>query len=236
MRPFGSAEDLDIEFEGSNRPELVTALLDHCAHADDPAFWWAQPVGARTEAMLRLLALTEGTDRLGVQLNCARTDCGEGFGVELPVERLRSPDTKPMQIDLPGGRVVQMRRPTGNDLRHWHAGHYADRADAHAELISALRIDGAITPEDEPALVEAIAERDPLVAFSVSCTCPACGAQHDVPIDLEGAVLHRLAARQRSLFREVHLLASCYGWTEREALAVPPHRRARYLALIEDAV
>jgi hypothetical protein len=71
------------------------------------------------------------------------------------------------------------------------------------------------------------------VAFSVSCTCPSCNAQYDAPIDLESVVLQRLAVRQQSLLREVHLLASCYGWTEHEVLAVPAQRRARYLALIE---
>jgi len=31
----------------------------------------------------------------------------------------------------------------------------------------------------------------------------------------------------------VHALASRYGWTEREILAVAPARRARYLELID---
>ena len=44
----------------------------------------------------------------------------------------------------------------------------------------------------------------------------------------------RLDTRQRALFEEVHQLASHYGWTETEVLAIAPERRARYLALIED--
>ena len=38
---------------------------------------------------------------------------------------------------------------------------------------------------------------------------------------------------QDRLIEEVHALARAYGWTEVEAMAMAPWRRARYLALIE---
>ncbi|MNH45016.1 hypothetical protein D3C79_1073420 [compost metagenome] len=78
-----------------------------------------------------------------------------------------------------------------------------------------------------------MAAADPLVALAVACECPACGAASEVPIDLDGTALARLAARQRGLLREVHCLASRYGWSEAQVMALPPTRRAQYLALIE---
>jgi hypothetical protein len=231
MRPFGRAEDLSIAFADADRPGLVTQLLDRCSDGG-AAFWWRQPVGARIESLLHLCALTEGTSAIVAHLRCE--NCGEAFEIELPIDALEGHDAEPMRIELDNGRAVRMRRPTGEDLRRWHVARYASRSEASAAMIEALCIDGRIAPEDEAALAEAVAARDPLVAFSASCTCPACGAEDDLPVDLESLALQRLAARQLGLLREVHLLASHYGWTEAEALAVPPERRARYLALIED--
>jgi hypothetical protein len=74
---------------------------------------------------------------------------------------------------------------------------------------------------------------DPLVDFTVSCTCPACGDAQEVAVDLESFALASLARRQRALLQEVHRFASHYGWTESDVLAVPPARRAHYLLLIE---
>jgi hypothetical protein len=101
-------------------------------------------------------------------------------------------------------------------------------------MLDRLVVEGSVEGDDEPAVADAMATHDPLVAFAVSCACPACGTARDHPVDLEAAVLARLGARRRSLLRELHTLASRYGWTESEILAVAPARRAQYLALIED--
>lgn len=234
LRPFGRAEDLDIAFTQADRPALVTALLARCSGADDPSCWWAQPVGARIEALLRILALTEGVDRLAMQLRCTQPGCGETFEVALPIDALPVHEAGPLRVELPQGRVAVMRQATGDDLRRWRAAP-PPPAKATAALIDALRVDGDVQPADGPALAEAIAAHDPLVAFHVACTCPACGADDEQPVDLEDLVLQRLAARQQRLLRDVHELASHYGWAEAQILAVPPARRARYLALIGEA-
>jgi hypothetical protein len=189
-------------------------------------------VGARTAAILRLLEVTEGTAT--VSLRCIREGCGEPFSVELPLDTLRDADSGTMRIELPDGGVTHMRRPTGDDLRQWHAAASTARPDSVAQMIDALSLDGDIAPDHRQTISEALATLDPLVAFSVSCTCPTCGADCDVPVDLESLALQQLAARQKRVLREVHLLASRYGWTEEEVLAVPSQRRARYLALIEE--
>ena len=81
-------------------------------------------------------------------------------------------------------------------------------------------------------MAEALSTIDPLVAFTVDCTCPVCGAANEVRIDLEDIVLARFNQRQLALMREIHGLASHYGWTEAEILAVPASRRAHYLDMI----
>ena len=41
------------------------------------------------------------------------------------------------------------------------------------------------------------------------------------------------SARAGALLHEVHRLASAYGWSEAQILALSPARRAQYLALVE---
>src|SRR5262245_63796286 len=75
MRPFGHAEDLDLDFGQSDRPALVTTLLASCSGDGDAAFWWSQPVGLRTATLLRLVVLTD--HRVDVSLNrrCGAAGC-----------------------------------------------------------------------------------------------------------------------------------------------------------------
>ena len=75
-RAFGTATDLDVDFASDDRPAVVTALLAACAAPGDSAYWWAQPVGERIAAILRLLAISTGVDALALQARCPRPACG----------------------------------------------------------------------------------------------------------------------------------------------------------------
>jgi hypothetical protein len=235
MRPFGRPADLEVDFGAADRPGLVTSVLAQCAEESDPAHWWSQPVGARTAALLRLVAATEARETATLQARCVGAACGELFEFELPLRGLPGEDAgnEPIRVRLDETRSLTLRRPTGSDLRRWREARPASRADALRAMFDALVLDGRVESADEPMLAASIEAVDPLVSFGVACVCPACGAASEVPVDLEALALGRLAAHQRELLRQVHRLASHYGWTEAEVLAVPPARRASYLALIE---
>lgn len=236
VRPFGQVADLDLDFSDQDRPELVTRLLAQCDERRDPEFWWAQPVSARTSALLRLVAETEQVDAFSFTARCTQASCGETFEFELPLHALvaGADDAGPIRVLLDGQRSVTLRRPTGGDLRQWRAARPASRAEAVRMMLDTLLLDGQVHPQDEARLAESITAADPLVAFAVSCNCPACGAANEVPVDLDATALARLGAHQHALLREVHCLASHYGWSESEVLAMPPARRAQYLAFIEN--
>jgi hypothetical protein len=237
LRPFGDAADLDLDFSDPDRAYLVTTLLAQCSGMSEPAFWWSQALGVRTAALLRLVALTErGIAHLPFTSRCAQASCGAIFEFELPLQRLAhtADATQPMRVELEGQRFATLRRPTAEDVRVWREAKPASRAEAIHTMIASLLMDGDVHVGDEAALSKSLAAQDPLVAFTVACACPACGVANEVAIDLEAVALGRLAARQRALLREVHSLASQYGWTESQVLAVPPTRRSRYLELIED--
>jgi hypothetical protein len=233
MRSFGAAADLDLDFGDPDRPLLVTNLLAHCAGHGDAEFWWSQPVGMRTAALLHLVGITDASAR---ELEfSARCNCGGQFEFALPLATLLDSPQAGACIEAPleGGRRVKLRRPTGGDLRQWREMQPGSRDQATRTMLDCLLIEGKPRAEDVPQLARALAERDPLVALSVLCPCPACGAGNEVPIDLEAVALARLERRRRALLREIHALASHYGWSEAEILALPSERRTQYLALIE---
>jgi hypothetical protein len=141
-----------------------------------------------------------------------------------------------MAVLLHDGRHAIVRQPTGEDQRRWSQRRYASQGEALAAIVDALVIEGQVTVDDERSLATiaaALGEHDPLVDFNVSCTCPVCTQPVEMAIDLEEMALMRLAVVRRSLLADVHALASAYGWTESEVLALPPERRASYIALID---
>ena len=235
MRAFGHATDLDLDFGQADRPGLVTTLLAQCDGERGPAFWWTQSVSTRIAALLRLVASTEGRERFSLHARCAAPECGEAYEFELPLEAVVAAhgEGDPVVAQLGADRSVTLRRPTGDDLRAWREAQPQSHAAAKRMMLESLLIAGDAQLADEAALSAALSRGDPLVDFAVACSCPVCGAANDVEVDLEMLALARLAVRQRTLIEEVHGLALRYGWTEREVLAIPPLRRARYLALIE---
>jgi hypothetical protein len=235
LRPFGcAAEDLELDFGCGDRPALVTALLAACATPPDGTHWCRRPVGERIGALLGLLRESDGRDSIALALRC--TACDAPLEFELPHAALSglSAAADPIEVPRAGCEPLTLRVPTGDDLRAWRERRPATRAQAVQAMLASLRVAGEPRPGDDALAADALAGADPLVAFSAACTCPGCGNTMEQEIDLEGLALMRLASRQRALLCEVHALASRYGWTEHEILALTPARRAKYLALIED--
>lgn len=239
-RPFGAAEDLDLEFAGADRPTLATALLARCAGGGSDR-WWAQSAGARIAALLHLYARDSGNDRVELSARCVHAGCDETFAFELPLGALAAHPPMPATVGviLAGGRRVTLRQPIGRDLARWRLARPATRAQAMRLMLDDLLVEGApgpdeaLSPEQELTISEAIAARDPLVALTVGADCPACGRAQDVAVDAEGLALRHFARRQQAMLRDVHRLARSYGWSERQIMALPAARRASYLALID---
>jgi hypothetical protein len=72
----------------------------------------------------------------------------------------------------------------------------------------------------------------PAGAVDLVVHCPACELSATLPLDIGALLWAEIQERAAGLVRDVHVLASSYGWTEADVLALSPDRRASYLVLV----
>lgn len=98
-----------------------------------------------------------------------------------------------------------------------------------------LRALGPVAREAlETALARTVADWDPQADIELALTCPACGAQWRTPFDITAFLWRELEAWAMRTLRETHLLATAYGWSEEDILALSAWRRQHYIGLIGD--
>jgi hypothetical protein len=87
------------------------------------------------------------------------------------------------------------------------------------------------------AVVAAVAQRmselDPQADVQLALACPQCDHKWHAPLDPISYFWSEIHAWAHRILREVHALASAYGWREADILALSAWRRQAYLELIE---
>jgi hypothetical protein len=237
VRRFGTeVSDLDVNF-ASGSPFLVTELLRRCASVTEQDAWNLS-VGARTEALVTLATLS-GPKSLGIELRCPNAACREALEVGIEPSELRAWCTEQEResVSVPiAGRNVILRRPTGADQRNWLGTAWPDAGSARRAMLETLLdapLNDALDPQVTRALEDELSRIDPLVGFSLSVPCPACGETANHPLDLERQALAVLKRIHERLFEGVARLAARFHWTEAEIFVLPAWRRERYLAFAE---
>lgn len=105
-------------------------------------------------------------------------------------------------------------------------------ATAHALLEQLTGGGGPLDPTAVAELDAALVDAAPASPPPVDLACPACGHTWTALVDLAAFAWDRVDRHARRLLGEVHRLASAYGWTHREVLALPGPVRRRYLELV----
>lgn len=242
MRPLPASELLDHWASGQTQPRwvwaetMVGAAFPELGRAGTDAL----TVGARDR---RLLELREAL--FGPELACCSTcpTCRETVETAVAAKTLRQPEhpeSPPEAIVRAAGCEVHWRLLTTRDLADAAQTREVDRMrDALLErcIVSALRDGAAVARGDLPAaalsrVMEAIAAADPQADIQLELTCPGCGATWTEPFDVVAFLWSEVDAWARRLLRDVHALASAYGWTEPDVLALSARRRAHYLEMI----
>jgi hypothetical protein len=223
----------------------VTALIAACVTVDGEPPGEAAAAAAAREllagdrvALVLALRRLASCDALPCVLPCPYEDCGEQLELELAVSELLLDgpelDMPPIREIRVGGARVRFRLPAGADEERAARRALENPEAAAAELLEACLVEA---PEPRPAglaaaVAEAMAASDPQADISLALTCPACGRPGEVSLDPGAYFFAELAARVARLEREVHVLASRYGWSERDIVGLGRVRRARYLELV----
>ncbi len=66
--------------------------------------------------------------------------------------------------------------------------------------------------------------------------CPACRQPFTALLDAAGYFYQEIANRSAHLYRQVHLLAFYYHWSEAEIMGMTAAKRQRYLDLLAEAL
>ncbi len=182
-----------------------------------------------------LLSLREDTFGPHVEAVVDCVSCGEMLELSLDIAALERGDAReagPHSVSSKAGEV-QFLLPTPGDLAA-----VADAGDL-AAVSEALLERCIISPPPEElsaaarrAVIDRMAELDPLAVVELALACPACGAAGHAVFDIGAFVWAELEAAAQATLEEVHVLASAYGWREADVLELSPARRRLYLELV----
>lgn len=233
MKPLNNREILQLWDQGySLHPldqgllALATALPEHSPSA--LADW---SLGRRNQALVQMRCACFGA-QLAAWTSCSK--CAEKLEFELDASLLAQGRK---QADAEGPAVVLLdgqsfRLPTSRDLSRVAA--IADAEEAARQLAAACRTSPVATSA-LPALEELgqqMSSADPMAEIAIELACPLCGHRNNAILDIANFLWAEIEAHAKRLLRDVHQLASAYGWSEREVLGLSENRRAAYLDMV----
>lgn len=241
MRALSAAELLSVWERGQSQPpvEKALALLTFACDGTPPEELALWSIGRRDDHLLTLREWAFGP-RLQSIADCPA--CAARLELEFGVADIRvvPADSAVKELTLSvAGHEIHFRLPNSADL----AGLSATEDTAANQLrliercvLSARRDEREVRADDLPAqvvsaLAQRMAEADPQADVQLTLRCPACRHAWKAAFDIVSFFWSEISAWATRLLREIHLLASAYGWSEAEILALSPRRRQAYLEM-----
>lgn len=228
-----SAQELLGLWERGRReapPRRALTLLAAARRVADAEELLNVTIGARNAELLALREATFGPEVVAV---AACTACGERAEIRFACGDLveRGEREPPRALEL-GDSTISFRPPTGADLLAVAAEPTAD--DARRALLRRCVDPPEVDLSDDEAeqLARLMADADPQADVRLAIACPACGHAWAATFDADAFLWSEIEARAVATLSEVDALASAYGWSEREILALTPDRRRTYLELV----
>lgn len=229
--------------EGVSQPLIgrALALLEH-ARPDRSAKQWAQAsIGERDEQLLDLREELFGSD---FQATAVCPSCGERLeltfsaaDIRASAGRLTGRDEK-LHVKA-FGYEVSCRLPTSADLLEIATARTDDgrqmllKLCVEAAQAGGLAVDSEALPDEVVnALSEEMSRVDPQADVHISLACPACLHGWNIVFDILSYFWSEIEDWAQRLLLEVHLLASAYGWSERDIISMSATRRRLYLDMI----
>lgn len=196
-------------------------------------------IGQRDACLLTLREWAFGSQLVSV-VDCP--NCGDRLELNFNIADIRVasdiPSTSALSLEI-DDYVVRFRLPNSSDLAMITS---QDPVIAQRKLLERCLLEATYhqephSPEHLPSqvlssVVEQMALADPQAEVRLSLTCPACQHSWKSVFDIVSYFWDELNVWAIRLLREVHMLASAYGWHESDILAMHPHRRQLYLEMV----
>ena len=141
------------------------------------------------------------------------------------------------------GHQIRFRSPNSDDLlklSHLAADEVTFQVELLCRCVSDIRDrDGEsgdptdLPPEVIDLLAQEMERRDPMSVVRLDLTCPHCGHAWQSLFDIAVHLWSEVDEWAKKTLRDVHCLASAYGWSEHDILQMSPVRRARYLEMVD---
>ncbi|HKP03806.1 MAG TPA: hypothetical protein VJU77_10670 [Chthoniobacterales bacterium] len=244
MRALSAGELLTVWELGSAQPppqRTVTLLAAACGE-DADAGEVARLTPGQSDG--RLLALRERIFGRQLAATSSCPACREVLEFEIDTANIRvaSLSEPSNAIDLEDDDYeVRFRLPNQLDIASLdprtniesNRQHLLDRCVVAARCAGREISADKLPPEIVAAISDRMAQADPQGNVELALSCPQCGHDWTAPLDVVSFLWTELNAWALRLLRDIHLLASTYGWREGEILSLSPTRRQTYLDLIQ---
>ena len=186
-------------------------------------------LGSSNESIATLRRTMFG-NYLGVQLNCPQ--CGERLELALNDQMFTAlVEAKEGVVEVEG---LQFRPVTLRDLAFVAADKDVEKAAIRLAKVCSLGPveDYRWTNEFLEKVGQSLDRVDPAANVELALDCGCCHHAWNEIFDLTRFFWQEIEMRIQRLFIDVHCLASAYGWTEAEVLALDPERRKIYLGMV----
>jgi hypothetical protein len=194
-------------------------------------------VGQRDAILLSLRESTFGSEMYAI-VACAR--CGTQIELAFTAAEVRAgaaqpPDEVAVTVQ---GYDLRLRLPNSLDLAAVTAsepersrGLLLERCLIEATHAGAPATAGHLPPAVIEEAARLMGEADPQADVQLAVSCPGCGDRWRAAFDVVSFLWSEIEMSAARLLREIHILASAYGWPEREILALG-NRRQFYLEMV----
>jgi hypothetical protein len=244
MRSLTAHELLDSWEAGAGQSLAQRALLLLAVANPDRSYQALahQPLGQRDAQLLTLREWLFGAQLISVA-SCP--NCGERLQLTLNTrELLTETQSAPEAIVLTvNDYTIRYRLPASTDLLA--LAQCETVADSRKLLLQRCvqdisRADQTTPIETVPAaVIEALeahmAQADPQADVQFDLDCPTCQQHWLAAFDIAAFLWKEIDSWARRIVGDIHLIASAYGWSESDILALSASRRQMYLDLIGNA-
>ena len=219
-----AADLLNVWERGCSQSPLDRALsLLTLGHSEKKPEDFAElKIGERDGRLLELRGKVFGSRIVG-QADCPA--CGQSIEMSFTVSEVQTvplPEVPKTWAAKFGKYEINFRLPNSNDLATLVPGEEIatqKRRLVQRCVLSAKSGSQPVAADELPehtlrALSERMSQLDPQGDVQLALTCPRCSRRWDAPFDIASFLWREVHAWAVRLLRDVHVLASAYGWRE----------------------